>query len=70
MSDHLIVFVKNPVPGAVKTRLQTRYSPEQAAAINRTQRELDFLLDHARGLERAGHPLLLRHTRRYLSTLT
>jgi len=29
----LIVFVKNPIPGTVKTRLQTRYSPEQSAAI-------------------------------------
>ena len=29
----LIVFVKNPIPGTVKTRLQTRYTPEQAAAI-------------------------------------
>ena len=29
----LIVFVKNPIPGTVKTRLQARYTPEQAAAI-------------------------------------
>ena len=29
----LIVFVKNPVPGAVKTRLQTRYAPKQVAAL-------------------------------------
>ena len=29
----LIVFVKNPVPGAVKTRLQTRYTPDQVAAL-------------------------------------
>ena len=29
----LIVFVKNPIPGAVKTRLQTRYAPEQVAAL-------------------------------------
>lgn len=35
MSAHLIIFVKNPVPGAVKTRLQTRYTPEQAAGIYR-----------------------------------
>ena len=29
----LIVFVKNPIPGAVKTRLQTRYTPDQVAAL-------------------------------------
>ena len=29
----LIVFVKNPIPGAVKTRLQTRYAPELVAAL-------------------------------------
>lgn len=29
----LIVFVKNPIPGAVKTRLQTRYAPERVAAL-------------------------------------
>ena len=29
----LIVVVKNPVPGSVKTRLQSRYTPEQAAQI-------------------------------------
>ncbi len=29
----LIVFVKNPIPGAVKTRLQTRYAPDQIAAL-------------------------------------
>ncbi|MYD61905.1 MAG: glycosyltransferase [Gemmatimonadetes bacterium] len=29
----LIVFVKNPLPGAVKTRLQTRYTPDQVAAL-------------------------------------
>ena len=40
MSSHLIVFVKNPEPGTVKTRLQTRYSPEQAAGIYRA-----FILD-------------------------
>jgi len=31
--NHLIVFVKNPIPGAVKTRFQTRYTPEHAADI-------------------------------------
>ena len=40
MSAHLIVFAKNPVPGTVKTRLQRRYSPDQAAAIYRA-----FILD-------------------------
>lgn len=29
----LIVFVKNPIPGAVKTRLQTRYAPERVVAL-------------------------------------
>ena len=29
----LIVFVKNPIPGSVKTRLQTRYAPDQVAAL-------------------------------------
>ena len=29
----LIVFVKNPIPGAVKTRLQTRYAPDQVADL-------------------------------------
>ncbi len=32
---HLIVFVKAPAPGRVKTRLQRRYAPEQVAAIYR-----------------------------------
>jgi rSAM/selenodomain-associated transferase 1 len=32
---HLIVFVKAPAPGRVKTRLQGRYAPEQVAAIYR-----------------------------------
>ncbi len=38
--NHLIVMVKNPIPGSVKTRLQTRYTSEQAAAIYRV-----FVLD-------------------------
>lgn len=29
----LIVVVKNPVPGRVKTRLQSRYTPQQAARL-------------------------------------
>lgn len=29
----LIVFVKNPIPRSVKTRLQTRYAPDQVAAL-------------------------------------
>lgn len=40
MSTHLTVFVKNPIPGTVKTRLQTRYTPHQAAGIYRA-----FILD-------------------------
>ena len=40
MSAHLVVFVKNPVPGTVKTRLQARYTPEQAADFYRA-----FILD-------------------------
>ena len=32
---HLIVFVKAPIPGRVKTRLQARYTPTQVAAIYR-----------------------------------
>lgn len=35
MLRHLIVFVKAPEPGRVKTRLQERYAPEQVAAIYR-----------------------------------
>lgn len=40
MSACLITFVKNPIPGAVKTRLQTRYTPQQATALYRA-----FVLD-------------------------
>ncbi len=36
----LIVYLKNPVPGEVKTRLQARYSPEQTADLYRA-----FILD-------------------------
>ncbi len=32
-SPDLIIFAKQPTPGKVKTRLQTDYSPEQAAQI-------------------------------------
>jgi rSAM/selenodomain-associated transferase 1 len=39
MTD-LIVYLKDPVPGEVKTRLTTRYSPEQAADLYRA-----FILD-------------------------
>lgn len=35
MSTHLVIFARNPVPGAVKTRLHSRYTPAQAAAIYR-----------------------------------
>jgi uncharacterized protein len=45
MTD-LIVFLKAPVPGTVKTRLQTRYSPEEAATLYRA-----FIHD---GLETSG----------------
>jgi rSAM/selenodomain-associated transferase 1 len=34
MTD-IIVYLKNPAPGEVKTRLQTRYTPEQAARLYR-----------------------------------
>lgn len=40
MNDHLIAFLKNPLPGTVKTRLQVRYTPEQAARVYR-----GFILD-------------------------
>ena len=40
MSTHLVIFARNPVPGAVKTRLHSRYTPTQAAAIYRA-----FVLD-------------------------
>ena len=48
MSAHLILFAKNPIPGAVKTRLQSRYTPYQAAEVYRA-----FILDsleNAKGL--------------------
>jgi rSAM/selenodomain-associated transferase 1 len=35
VSSHLVVFVKNPVPGTVKTRLTPALTPEQAAAVYR-----------------------------------
>ena len=35
MSSHLVVFVKAPVPGTVKTRLTPRYTPQQAADLYR-----------------------------------
>ncbi|MEE2754648.1 MAG: TIGR04282 family arsenosugar biosynthesis glycosyltransferase [Candidatus Latescibacterota bacterium] len=34
MTD-IIVYLKNPAPGEVKTRLQTRYTPEQATRLYR-----------------------------------
>lgn len=40
MSTYLVVFARNPQPGAVKTRLHSRYTPDQAAAIYRA-----FILD-------------------------
>ncbi len=35
VSAYLVIFARNPVPGAVKTRLHSRYTPEQTAAIYR-----------------------------------
>ena len=35
MTTSLVIFARSPVPGAVKTRLQSRYTPDQAAAIYR-----------------------------------
>jgi rSAM/selenodomain-associated transferase 1 len=35
VKSHLVVFARNPVPGTVKTRLQARYTPQQAADIYR-----------------------------------
>ena len=35
MRPAIILFAKAPVPGRVKTRLATRYSPEQAAELHR-----------------------------------
>ncbi len=40
MSTCLIIFARNPEPGSVKTRLHSRYTPNQAAAIYRA-----FILD-------------------------
>ncbi len=40
VSTYLVIFARNPVPGAVKTRLHSRYTPKQAAAIYRA-----FILD-------------------------
>ena len=40
MNDHLIVFAKDPKPGKVKTRLFSRFSPEDAAGLYRA-----FILD-------------------------
>lgn len=38
--NHLVVYLKAPAAGTVKTRLQTRYTPEQAADLYRA-----FILD-------------------------
>ena len=40
VSACLVLFARKPEPGAVKTRLHTRYTPDQAAAIYRA-----FILD-------------------------
>ena len=41
----LLVFVKDPVPGAVKTRLAPWFSPQEAAALSRAMAE-DALATH------------------------
>ena len=55
MTAHLVVFARNPVPGAVKTRLQARYTPQEAADIYRTL-VLDTL-ENARGASADRHIL-------------
>ncbi len=55
MTAHLVVFARNPVPGAVKTRLQIRYTPQQAADIYRAL-VLDTL-ENARGASAARYVL-------------
>ncbi|MDE2889106.1 MAG: TIGR04282 family arsenosugar biosynthesis glycosyltransferase [Gemmatimonadota bacterium] len=48
MSTCLIIFARNPEPGSVKTRLHTRYTPNQAAAIYRA-----FILDTVQAAKEA-----------------
>lgn len=48
MTAHLILFAKNPTPGTVKTRLQTRYTPQQAAEVYRAF--IQDSLESAQGL--------------------
>ena len=55
MTAHLVVFARSPVPGAVKTRLQARYTPQQAADIYRAL-VLDTL-ENARGASAARYVL-------------
>lgn len=49
MSDALALFAKAPVPGRVKTRLQSALSPEQAATLHEA-----FVEDAWEGLQRLG----------------
>ena len=48
MTAHLILFAKNPTPGTVKTHLQTRYTPQQAAEVYRAF--IQDSLESAQGL--------------------
>ncbi|UCD35810.1 MAG: TIGR04282 family arsenosugar biosynthesis glycosyltransferase [Nitrospiraceae bacterium] len=66
MKQALITFVKAPVPGKVKTRLQAGTGPEKAAALYRTfVKELTGKCSRLRGVDRflgctpsPGHPFL------------
>jgi hypothetical protein len=51
MSDALIVFVKQPTPGAVKTRLAEVLGPEKAAELYRALAEEVVRRTHPRGEE-------------------
>jgi len=48
MKHALIIFLKNPEPGKVKTRLSTRFTPEQAASLYRAMAE-DVISVHSSG---------------------
>ena len=55
MSRFLAVFVKNPLPGRVKTRLHRRYAPPQAAELYRAF--VQDCLDACRGVD-ADHRVI------------
>ena len=55
MSRFLAVFVKNPLPGRVKTRLHQRYAPTEAAKLYRAF--VRDCLDACRGVE-ADHRVI------------